>query len=205
MLARDVPVLPDPDRARDLLRRELLDPAYQTDDLLRRLLDLLDRVLSDGVGRAGAIDGLGLALALLVVLSLVLAVAWLASRVRSEGRRPAPSGRVLEEDGVVAAELRRRAEAALLDGRLAEAVVEGFRALTLRQYEAGVLPENPASTVAEVASALAAAHPERAQTVRLVASLFDAVRYGGRTPTVELARGVLALDDDLAARAGARR
>lgn len=205
MAARDVPLLPDPDRARELLRRELLDPAYQTDNPIRRLLDQLDRVLSGGVGRVGAIDGVSLLLTLALVLALVLAIGWLVSRVRRDPARRTSTAAVVEETGVDAAVLRRRAETALAEGRHAEALTEGFRALTLRQHEAGTLAEQPSSTVSEVAAALARAHPERGEAIRAAALGFDAVRYGGRLPTAEQARAVLLLDDDLTARTGVGR
>lgn len=201
MLGRDVPVLPDPDRARELLRRELLDPAYQTGNPIRRLLDWLDRLLSAGAGRAGALDGVGLAIALALLLVLLLALGWFASRVRRTTRL-APAGDLVGTAGVDSATLRRRAEAALAAGRLDDVVIEGFRALAVRQVELGLLGETRSSTVTEVSAALAARHPERSDAVRAAARAFDAVRYGGRAATRQQAEAVLALDDDLA---GVRR
>ena len=129
---------------------------------------------------------------------LLLALAWLVSRARS-GTRAAGTGPVLP-DGVrtSAAELRRRAEVALAEGRHSEAVVEGFRALTLRQVEPGRLVDLPSATAREVAVSLAADFPGQEEHCHDLASLFDAVLYGDRPATREGAASVLALDDELA-------
>jgi hypothetical protein len=94
------------------------------------------------------------------------------------------------------------AERALAEGRSAVAVVEGFRALTLRQVQRGWLEDQPGATAREVALALGDTHPELRAPVEESARLFDAVLYGGRAATHEQAVEVLALDDALA---GAQR
>ena len=101
-------------------------------------------------------------------------------------------------------QLRTRAERALAEGRHADAVVEGFRALTVRQVERGRLDDLPGATAHEVAAALAASHPEARGAVDRTAALFDAVRYGDRPATREQAAEVLALDDALGHVSGAR-
>ena len=107
---------------------------------------------------------------------------------------------MLTDEVVTADQLRARAEAALAAGRPEEAVVEGFRALTVRQVERGRLGDSPGATAHEVAVLLAAEHPPLAERVDASALLFDSVLYGDRPATPEQARSVLALDDDLVVR-----
>jgi len=93
---------------------------------------------------------------------------------------------------------RARAEAALAEGRARDAVVDGFRALTVRQVERGRLDDAPGTTAHEVAGVLGATYPDQRQRVAGSARLFDVVLYGDRPATGEQARDVLALDDELA-------
>ena len=83
---------------------------------------------------------------------------------RGPGAPPAPrsSGRGAHRRALTAAELRARAERALAEGRYGDAVVDGFRALAVRQVERGRLDDLPGATAHEVAVALAAEHPARA-------------------------------------------
>ena len=99
-----------------------------------------------------------------------------------------------------AAELRARAERALAEGRNEEAVVEGFRALAVRQVERGRLDDLPGATAHEVAIALAVEHPLARDRVDGTAALFDAVLYGDRPASSAQATSVLELDDQLAGR-----
>jgi hypothetical protein len=112
---------------------------------------------------------------------------------------PDPDRAVLTDDRPTAAELRARAEAALAAGRAADAVVDGFRALTTRQIERGRIDDRPGATAHEVAHSLGASFPEQRPRVDDSAYLFDLVRYGERPATHEQASRVLELDDDLAA------
>ncbi len=117
-------------------------PEYHEQNLVQRLLDLAratDRPRA-GSRRAGAaaVDvrrDAGLPAA------ARLALVWLLSRTRRTRRRPRRVGPVLDDDVVTAAELRARAEAALADGGRAEALVDGFRALAVRQVERGRLED----------------------------------------------------------------
>jgi hypothetical protein len=194
------PLDPSPDRARELLVRELARPEYHDRDLLGRLQRWVERVIDGTVDAASGRSALTTFVAILVVLTLVLGLAVLLSRAgRSATLR---SGRVLPAGAghVTAAALRDRAERALADGRAAEAVVDGFRAIAVRQAERGRIDDLPAATAHEVALAVAGAHPEAGGAVHRTAMLFDAVLYGDRPASTEQASGVLALDDELAAR-----
>ena len=102
------------------------------------------------------------------------------------------------EESVTAAQVRSRAETALAEGRFEEAVVDGYRAVTLRQVERGRLDDLPQATASEVARTLGAQFPGRRGRVDAAALLFDLVLYGERSATRDQALGVLGLDDELA-------
>jgi hypothetical protein len=193
------PLDPSGDEARALLRRELVDPAYVQDDLLRRILDWIGRQIDGSVDGARQIPSLTWLAITLIVVALVGAVGFLASRARGTARRPgAPEGGVLTSEVVSAAQLRARAELALTEGRHAEAVVDGFRALARRQVERGRLEDSPGVTAHEVAAALAREFPQQHARTAAGADLFDAVMYGERPASRDQAVAVLDLDLELA-------
>lgn len=195
------PLNPTPEQAREALRRELVRPEYHDTNLVQRLLDRLERVLGEAIGSASAAPALQVAVAMLVLVGLVVAIAWLLTRARRGATGPQHvGGAVLTGELVAAAGLRRRAEAALAEGRYADAVVDGFRALTLRQVEQGHLEDSPGATAHEVARALEARFPHQGERVEVTAGRFDAVLYGDRPASATQARDVLLLDDDLRGR-----
>ncbi|MFC5012713.1 DUF4129 domain-containing protein [Nocardioides plantarum] len=198
-LRLDAPLDPSGDEARRLLRRELADPAYFQDNLLQRLLDWLGRQLDGSVEGARGIPALTwLAITLIVVL-LVGALAFLASRARRTVRRDDTGPAiVLTGEVVTAAQLRVRAERALAEGRHADAVVDGFRSLARRQVERGRLEDSPGITAHEVAAVLAHEFPPQRERTATAADLFDAVMYGERPATRDQALAVLDLDLALA-------
>lgn len=193
---------PSPDDARRAYRRELLDPKYHTNDPVQRVLDWLQRALNDSLDAASQVPPLGQAAAMLVFLGLAVGLGLLLSRARRTAAARRDSGPVLSQERVTARELRERADSAFSEGRFGDAVVDGFRALTLRQIESGVLGDVPEATAHEVAHSLAADHPDVRREIGQAALLFDLVLYGERPATREQADLVLGLDDRLA---GARR
>lgn len=192
----DPPLDPAPDEARSWLRQELSHPEYHRTNPLRQLLDWLNGQLDRGAEAAAGAPLLTKLVALLLFALFVVGLLLLISRIRLS-RRAKADRPVLEEPGLSASELRRRAEAALAEGRHESAVVDGFRALTLRQVERRRLLDAPGMTAHEVAVALDAAHPSARADIGAAARLFDLVRYGDRTATAEQARSVLMLDDQL--------
>lgn len=189
---------PGADEARSSLRRELLRPDYNEEDLLGRALDWVARLINGLIDATADAPGSSTLVAMVVLVALVLALVLLLSRVRRTARARAGSRAVLTGEAVTAAELRTRAEAALAAGRHEEAVVEGFRALALRQVERGRLEDSPGATAHEVARSLATEYPHRAEVVDAGAVLFEQVLYGDRPADAGQARSVLQLDDDLA-------
>jgi hypothetical protein len=194
----DPPLEPSAGEARSWLQRELLHPEYHQQNLVQRLLTWLQRQVGRGLAVAEQAPPLSTLAAMLVFLLLLGALAWLVSRTRWTRRTGTVTGPVLDGKVLTAAELRARAEAALAAGRSEDALVDGFRALAVRQVERGRLEESPATTAHEVAVTLAGEYPEQGNRVGDTARLFDLVLYGDRPATLDQASGVLALDDDLA-------
>ena len=200
ILALDPPLDPSGDQARSELRRELLQPEYHQQNVLQQVVDWVERKVSGTLDAASGAPPLSTLAAMVVFVALVAALVWLASRARRTARTRDLDRAVLTEEVVTAAELRARAEAALAAARHEEAVVEGFRALTVRQVERGRLSDTPGATAHEVAVTLAAEYPPLGTRVDESALLFDSVLYGDRPATREQAGSVLALDDDLVVR-----
>jgi hypothetical protein len=196
----DPPLDPSGSEARSKLRRELLHPEYHQQNLFQRVLNWLIRKIGTGLDQASQAPPLSTFMAMLIFVALALALAWLISRARHTARAQDDRRAVLTEEVVTADELRARAEAALEAGRFEEAVVEGFRAVAVRQVERGRLPDTPGATAHEVADALAREYVAMADRVHQSARLFDEVLYGDRPATREQAGSVLALDDDLVVR-----
>jgi hypothetical protein len=193
------PLDPSPDDARSWLQRELLDPEYHQENLVERLVTWLQRLVLRGLAAAEQAPPLSTFAAMLVFLLLLGGFVWLLSRTRGSHRDRTAAGPVLNDEVVTAAELRARAEAALAGGRPEEAVVDGFRALAVRQVERGRLEDSPGATAHEVAMTLATRYPQHGERVGDNARLFDLVLYGDRPATPDQATGVLSLDDELAA------
>lgn len=199
----DPPLDPTPDEARSALRRELLRPEYYQDNLFDRIMDWLGRRLSDAGELAVDVPPLQAFAAMLIAVALIGALGWLLTRVRRQRRTASRSRAVLTDERISAAELRARAEAALTEGRHADALVDGFRAIAVRQIERGRLEETPGATAHEVARDLAVEYPDHRQPIENRATLFDAVLYGDRPASRDQAVGMLALDDTLTTARGA--
>jgi hypothetical protein len=196
----DPPLDPSGSEAHSKLRRELLHPEYHKHNLLEEVVAWITRKVSGGLDRASQAPPVSTLMAMVIFVALVLTLGWLVSRARRTARENGGKQAVLTEEVVTADELRARAAAALEAGRFEEAVVDGFRAVAVRQVERGRLSDAPGATAHEVALALALEYAAAADRVHRSAGLFDAVRYGGRRATREQAASVLALDDDLVVR-----
>lgn len=198
LVPAEPPLVPSPEEGRSLLRRELLEADYREDDVLGRLLDWVRRVVERTLDAASSAPPLSTFFAMLVGLLLLLTLAWLVTRTRAGRRARQQDVAAVPDDTVSADEWRARAEAAYSSGDHSTALVDGFRALAVRQVERGQLDDAPGATAHELAVALRTLHPARGQHVDEGARLFDLVLYGDREATAEQARSVLALDDELA-------
>ena len=199
-LGLDPPLDPSGDEARSALRRELAHPDYHETNLVERILTWIGRKLDEGVGAAADVPPLTTFAGMLVGLLLLAAVVWLVSRARLTARTKAERTPALTDERVTAGELRARAEASLQEGRYDDALVDGFRALAVRQVEHGRIEDTPQATAHELARALAAEFPTRRHLVDRAADLFDFVLYGEHPATREQAVDVLDLDQQLAGR-----
>ena len=188
---------PSPGEATSLLRRELLKPEYAKGNWVGRLIDWLDRLLGNGMDSAARFSPVSTFAAMLIAVLLIAAFAWLLSRARGAAGTPVVKNAVLTNEVVTAAQLRARAEAALADGRNEQALVDGFRALAVRQVERGRLDDSPGTTAQEAARVLAGEYPDQRSRVDGSALLFDLVLYGDRSASHGQAVEVLALDDEL--------
>ena len=197
MLVLDRALEPSPDEAGSLLRRELLKPEYFEGNWVNRLLGWLDRLLSRGIEAANDFSPLSTFAAMLVTVLLVGGLAWLIAQARPAARTPSAKHAVLTNEVVTAAQLRARAETALAEGHNEEALVDGFRALAVRQVERGRLDDTPGTTAQEAARGLSVEYPDQRSRVDGSAALFDSVLYGDRPATRGQAVDVLELDDDL--------
>ena len=193
----DPPLDPSPDEARSLLRRELLRPEYNDEALVSRFVDWLREQLTRGVEAASGSPPLTTLAAMVILVLLVLSLGWLLTRARLGSRTSRVTEPALAEDGLTATDLRERAEASLAEGRSAAALVDGFRALAVRQIERGRIDGTPGATAHELAVSLGRAFPPWAERVGGAAHSFDLVLYGDRPATADQARAVLELDDEL--------
>ena len=198
MLAPGPPLDPSGDEGRSLLRTELLHSEYHQQNLWQRLLDWLGRLFDRAVGAASGLSWFSLFVALLIGVLLLAGLLMVLSRLRRDRRQRVRPAALLPDDRPSAAELRRRAEHSLTEGRHQDAVVDGFRALAARQIERGRLDDQPGATAHEVAARLAASYPQEGTRVGRTADLFDATLYGDRPATRDEAGAVLELDDTLA-------
>lgn len=198
MLVPPPPLQPSGEEGRRLLRQELLHPEYHRQHLFERFLDWLWRQVTGGVGAAADASWVTTVVTMLVVALLAVGLAWLVSGIRRDRRGRARTGPVLSGHREAAAEIRRRAEAALQEGRNDDALVDAFRAVTARQVERGRLDDQPGATAHEVAARLATTYPGQGDQVGRAANLFDATLYGHHGVSGTDAADVLALDDTLA-------
>jgi len=196
----DPPLHPSADEARSQLRRKLLHPEYHKQNLLQQVVSWLERKVGGGLDRASQAPPLSTFMAMVILVLVVVALAWLVSRARRTAHDREEKQSVLTDELVTADELRARAEAALEAGRFEESVVEGFRAVATRQVERGRLADAPGATAHEVAEELAREYASMADDVHRSARLFDEVLYGDRPATRDQALSVLALDDSLVVR-----
>lgn len=196
----DPPLDPDSDEARSLLRRELANPEYHDTNLVERIQRWIERLFDDTAGAAQDVPPLGTFAGIVFALLLAVGIGLLVSRARRTAKVRADRTPALTDETVSAAELRARAEAALAEGRFDDALVDGFRALALRQVERGRIEDLPQATAHELAGGLGAEFPAQRHLVVRSADLFDAVLYGDHPPTREQAVDMLSLDDELAGR-----
>ncbi|KAA9152286.1 DUF4129 domain-containing protein [Microbacterium lushaniae] len=202
VLAQSAPLLPDPDDARDLLRRELEDPAYDAAEptLLDRaakvvgdfFAQLLDPDLSGAWGPAAAV------VATVVVVAVLGAALLIWGRPRSSPRSRRTGTELFGADERRSATmLRADAAAAAARGDWDAAIALRFRALARGLAERAIVEPSPGTTAQAFARAAAAAFPASAPELARAATTFDDVRYLRRPGTRALYEESARLDDVL--------
>jgi len=173
-----VPVDPDAATARRWATEELLDPVYHRQpSLLSRILEWLADQIS-GVRAPGVPRPLVL-LAVVAVVAIVVAIAFVLNGPVRRARRVASERGVLDaDDSRTSDQIRRAADAAAGAGDWTLAVVERFRAIVRGLEERTVLDERAARTAHEAADAAAARLPDLGAELVAAGRLFDAVAYG---------------------------
>lgn len=190
-------LFPDPGTGRQWLREELSRPKYRESlvDRFNRWFDELVAGLQD-VGNVG----LDPVLALVLLVLLGAAAAFLLSRLRANPVSAERSAAVFAEARLSAAEHRRLAGSALGDGRWDEAVVEAVRALASGLFERGLVEEHTDVTVQELIAGTSRFFPQHRERLTRVGRTFDATRYGGRAAHEAEARDAVALELELSTR-----
>ncbi|MFJ4037683.1 DUF4129 domain-containing protein [Microbacterium sp. NPDC090007] len=195
-----LPLLPDPDQARQWAEQELSDPAYRAAEptLVDRVSQAVARFISDlftvpdtGGWGPWTFVVLGVIVVALVVVALLI---WGRPRLVP---RAAPAAHSLfdADDTRSADELRAEAAAAAARGAWDDAIVLRFRAFARGLAERGLVDPPPGATVRAFARAASAALPPLADRLDTAADTFDDVRYLRRPGTADSYRVVADLDD----------
>lgn len=196
------PLQPDPDDAREQLRRELADPVYDAaeptflDRAARAVGEFFSRLLnpdlSGGWGPAVAV------VATVVVVAVLVAAILVWGRPRSPARSRRTSSELFgAADDRSAAQLRADAAAEAARGRWGEAIILRFRAIAHGLTERVIVEPPPGTTAQAFARDAARAFPASAGDLAAAAAAFDDVRYLRRPGTAALYEAISRLDDDL--------
>lgn len=183
-----------PDRARELLQRELAGARYQeswVERFQRWFSDLLDRL-----GEAASGSGpLGVVTAVVVAVVLVALLGWALSRLRRDGGRERAAATVFAERRRSAAQHRGDAEAAYAAGRHDEALLEAVRALSAGLVERDLLRDSVGLTVLETTAAAAARFPAHGDDLQRLRVAFEETRYGERHADAAAAAQALRVEE----------
>lgn len=198
------PLRPSPEDAREWLRRELEDPAYDIaeptpfDRAARAVGDFLASLFSpqlpEGLGPAATV----VAAAVIAVVVIAALLIWGRPR-RAARSRTASTTLFGEEERRSAAQLRADAATAAAAEDWDAAIVLRFRAIARSLAERVIAEPAPGATAQAFAREATRAFPASGEGLRHAAAVFDDVRYLRRPGTALSYRDVAQLDDDLAA------
>ena len=193
-----IPVDVGRDEARELAKRELLDPVYAKAEppwwqqVTSWVLDKLREVL-DQVG-----DAAGSALWLLVLAAVGALIAFVIIRRTGGLQRARAGGREIFADGATTADDHRtQAERAAARQDWAEAIREGFRAIVRQLEERGALDQRPGRTADEAARDAGLVFDHLRLELDRAARTFDEVVYGERPGSAPEYQAIHDLDRDL--------
>jgi hypothetical protein len=191
------PLDPTSPEARQWVRDELAK-GYQTEPSpWERFVEWLRQLLS-GDAFSSSLPAWVVPVVVVLLLAVVALVVLRLVRPATGAGRGADAGGAVDEEGLTAADYRRRAAVALSRGAWDDALLDGYRALAASAVERALLPELPGRTAHEVAVALRPVFPAQDDRLAEAADAFDAVRYGHRPTSEAVARSVTALDAELA-------
>lgn len=194
-----VPLLPDDERARQLLREELAKGIYQEAEpsLLERAWAAVLNWLAEVFGSIQSVDaGIGTILLAAGAVALIL-VAVLLIRPRLNARRRRDPQVFDAETGRSATGHRELAESAAGRSDWDAALTERFRAITRTAEERVILDEQPGRTAVEVADQLSNSFNPLSAELAWLASRFNEVHYGARPATQEDYLRTVNLDEQL--------
>ena len=193
-----IPLDPDAEEARRLLREELAKPPYRAAE--PSWFDLASKAFFDWLASlfAGA-DGAGggwLPLVATVIVVGILVAALLIWGVPRLNRRRTQAPLLFgERDGRTAEQMRAAASTAAASADWSLAIAEQFRALAAGLAERTIVAVNPGTTATDFARTAARALPAESDALRRAADAFDEVRYLEHQGSESDYRAVRALDD----------
>ncbi|MBP6996375.1 MAG: DUF4129 domain-containing protein [Phycicoccus sp.] len=190
------PLTPSSPEAQRWLQEELDKAIYQNEPSLSERISQWLRELLQGTD--GGFTGPSWLFPVVVAVLVVVVVAILLLVVRRDRRaRASRSGVVLDEVGLSAADLARRARSHADRGDWNAALLDAFRALVARSAERTLLGEAPSLTAHEAAAQLTPVFPADADRLARAARAFDDVRYGGRSAGQSAALEMIAFQAEL--------
>ena len=191
------PLDPSSPEAQQWVRAELAGSEYVTEpSIWQRFLEWLSS-LFDGRSGPGLLPSWGVVLVVAVLLAVVALVVLRLVRPEAVTRRRASATAPLDDEGLSAADYRRRARESTDRGDWDAVLLDGYRAIAASALERTLLTELPGRTAHEVSIALAPVFPVHADALASAASSFDDVRYGHRRTTKAQAMATTELDTEL--------
>lgn len=202
MLRADGPPLdPSAAHAHELLSHELSKVPYHEHSAspLRRALDwVIEHLYHLVTGSSGDLPPiLTVVIVLVVAAIIVFTVPRLRRATRKRKGADTSGGGVLQGEPATAEELRRRARAALDEGRHRDALTDFYRAIARAGEERALLQIGPGSTAHEIAVQLQSLFPAEGPALKSAATAFDRVCYGGGSTDRSGAEMVADLDGRL--------
>ena len=191
------PLDPSSPEAQQWVRDELANGQYLTEpSWWQRLLEWLSRLFG-GESGPGLLPSWVVVLVVAALLAVVALVVVRLVRPESVTRRRTSTAAPVDDEGLSAADYRRRAHASRDRGDWDAALLDAYRALAASAVERTLLTELPGRTAHEVAVSLAPVFPDHAEALASAASSFDDVRYGHRRTTKTQAMATTELDTEL--------
>ena len=192
------PLDPSSPEAQQWVHDELANGQYLTEpSWWQRFVEWLMEHLGGGSGWFGLPSAWTVVLVVAVLLGVVALVVLRVVRPEAVTRRRASATAPLDDEGLSAADYRRRARESTDRGDWDAVLLDGYRAIAASAVERTLLSELPGRTAHEVSIALAPVFPVHADALASAASSFDDVRYGHRRTTKAQAMATTELDTEL--------